>query len=85
MRVYGWWNPGIILSMSEYPRIPRILFQEGLWQMESWDNPEYVRVSQDSKDTFQEGLWQMESWDNPEYVRVSQDSRDTFPAGGILG
>ena len=43
------------LSMPEYPRIPRILFQEGLWLVESWDNPEYARVSQDSEDTFPRG------------------------------
>ena len=42
MKVYGWWNPGIILSMSEYPRIPRILFHEALRIEESWDDPEYV-------------------------------------------
>ena len=47
----------MILSMSEYPRIPRILFHEALWVGESWDDPEYVSVSQDSEDTFHKGLW----------------------------
>ena len=49
------WDPGKILSMSEYPRIPRILFHKGLWLVESLDNPEYPRVSQDSEDTFPQG------------------------------
>ena len=48
----NWWNPRINLSMSEYPRIPRILFHEDLWAVQSWDDPEYVWVSQDSQDTF---------------------------------
>ena len=31
----------MILSMSEYPKIPRILFHKGLWLEESWDDPEH--------------------------------------------
>ena len=46
------WNPGTILSIPEYPRIPRILIQEGVSVLESW---EYTRVSQDSEDTFPQG------------------------------
>ena len=48
--------------MPEYPSIPWILFQEGLWLVESWDNPEYARVSQDSKYTFHDDL-QIGWWD----------------------
>ena len=69
---------GISEDNLKYPKILRIFFQEGPWLLESWD-PEYARVSQDSKHTFHEGLWLVESWDNPEYARVSQDSKDTFP------
>ena len=53
--VHCMWNPGMILSVSEYPRIPRILFQRGILYVESWDDTECVRVSQDYQDTFPEG------------------------------
>jgi len=45
----------MILSVSEYPRIPRILFQGGILYVESWDDTEYVRLSWDSQDTFPRG------------------------------
>ena len=70
--------PGIILCMSEYPKIPRILYQRGRCHCLSLDNPMYVRVSQ----YFIKGVsCPYVSWDNPMYFRVSQDSTDTLPRG----
>ena len=40
----NWWNPGIILSIPEYHRIPRIVYHKGLWLVESRDNPEYMPI-----------------------------------------
>jgi len=45
----------MILSVSEYPRIPWILFQGDTLYVESWDDTECARVSQDSPYTFQKG------------------------------
>ena len=75
----GWWSPGIILSMSEYSRIPRIL-SISLWVMESRDNPDYVWVSQDSEDTFHQSLWLVE----PSWVCLSIPGfQEYFPWGSM--
>jgi len=79
----------MILSVSEYSGIPRILFQRGILYVESWDDTECVRVSQNSPDTFPRGTPYVESWGDTECVRVSWDSLHTFQRGytecGILG
>ena len=70
------WNPGMILSVLEYPGIPCIHFKGGILNVESWDDTECVRVSQDSPDTFQRGILCVESQDDIECVRVSQESTE---------
>ena len=43
----NWWNPRINLSMSEYHKIPTILFHEDLSVVKSWDDlsmSEYPRI-----------------------------------------
>ena len=77
--------------IPEYPRIPRILFHKSLWLVESRDDPEYARVSQDSEDTIPPGsIWLEKSWDNPEYPRIPrilfhQGLTRVYMAGGIPG
>ena len=78
--VYCMWNPGMILSVSEYPRIPRILFQGG-YSYCMWNPGMILSVSEYPRILFQGGILYVESWDDTECVRVSQDSPDTFPRG----
>ena len=71
--------PGIILCMSEYLRIPRILYQRGPCHFISW----YVCQSIPGfRGYFTKGVpVTLISWDNPMYARISQDSVDTLPKG----
>ena len=71
----------MILGLSEYPRNPKILRQEGIKLCLSRDNPGIVSVSQESQDTQTSEVQLCPSQDNSGIVRVSHDSQDTWTSG----